>query len=235
MKPKLSDSDRTLEFFNGALRTRILDEPDCAFAFEAQFRFDDPLAAELSAPSPSHFHPYQDEYIQVVHGQIVVQLEGQEQIRSAEDGELCIKAWTNHSWWPLQPTSSSVGGKPSSDTRVLLWGQNTTSALDLQADILFFENLYQYRDDTVKNKIEMNIFQLLCMFDAGGSYLSPPRWIPFGQHISRFAGIALGRWLGSSMGYQPYYRKWSSDWDLACSRMHKCVFQRRFVEPSDAR
>lgn len=69
------------------------------------------------------------------------------------------------------------------------------------------------------------------MFDAGGSYLSLPEGVPFGSVVAMGMGITLGRWLGSLLGYQPYHRKWTrgSDWDLACDRMEKSLFQRRFA------
>jgi hypothetical protein len=67
------------------------------------------------------------------------------------------------------------------------------------------------------------------MFDAGGTYLSLPPWIPFGQTISITLGVVLGRWIGGLLGYQPFYRKWTSDWELACQKMEASVFQRRFA------
>jgi hypothetical protein len=68
------------------------------------------------------------------------------------------------------------------------------------------------------------------MFDAGGSYLSLPWWIPFGRMLSMALSILIGRWMGALMGYQPYYQKWSVDWDLACTRMETSIFQRRFAD-----
>jgi hypothetical protein len=67
------------------------------------------------------------------------------------------------------------------------------------------------------------------MFDAGGSYLSLPTWIPFSRTLARALGIVMGRWVGSLLGYQPYYRQWSTDWGLACERMRSSIFQRRFA------
>lgn len=68
------------------------------------------------------------------------------------------------------------------------------------------------------------------MFDAGASYLSLPWWVPFGKTLSRGTGIVVGRWIGGLLGYQPYYRKWTTDWDTACSRMEQSIFQRRFAD-----
>ena len=67
------------------------------------------------------------------------------------------------------------------------------------------------------------------MFDAGGTYLSLPPWLPFGQWISIMLGVVIGRWIGGLLGYQPFYRKWTSDWELACQKMEASPFQRRFA------
>ncbi|KAI1424617.1 hypothetical protein F5Y12DRAFT_785288 [Xylaria sp. FL1777] len=65
----------------------------------------------------------------------------------------------------------------------------------------------------------MSIFEIINMFDAGGSYLSFPSWIPFGRWMAQIAGIVVGRWLGGSLGYQPFHRRWTGDWDLASRKM----------------
>ncbi|KAI4284351.1 MAG: hypothetical protein L6R38_001457, partial [Xanthoria sp. 2 TBL-2021] len=68
------------------------------------------------------------------------------------------------------------------------------------------------------------------IFDAGASYLSLPPWVPFGRTLSRIAGIVVGRWIGGLLGYQPFYKQWTSDWDLACRKMETSWFQRRFAD-----
>jgi hypothetical protein len=42
-------------------------------------------------------------------------------------------------------------------------------------------------------------------------------------------GVVGGRWIGSLMGYQPYYEDWTTDWDLACEVMETSWFWRRFA------
>lgn len=68
------------------------------------------------------------------------------------------------------------------------------------------------------------------MFDAGGSYLSLPTWIPFSRTVARALGIVVGRWIGGLLGYQPFHKKWTTDWDLACRKMETSIFSRRFAE-----
>jgi hypothetical protein len=40
----------------------------------------------------------------------------------------------------------------------------------------------------------------------------------------------VGRWLGGMLGYQPFYRKWTTDWELACQKMETSLFQKRFAD-----
>ncbi len=47
-------------------------------------------------------------------------------------------------------------------------------------------------------------------FDAGGSYMSVPWWVPFGRTLSRLVGISVGQWLGGMLGYAPFYGKWTN-------------------------
>jgi hypothetical protein len=71
-------------------------------------------------------------------------------------------------------------------------------------------------------------------FDAGGTYVSFPWWVPFGQTVSQTLGVVVGRWVGGMLGYQPFYRKWTTDWELACQKMETSLFQRRFSDKKKA-
>lgn len=71
-------------------------------------------------------------------------------------------------------------------------------------------------------------------FDAGGTYISFPPWVPFGQTVSQVLGVVVGRWLGGLLGYQPFHRKWTTDWELACQKMETSFFQRRFADKTKA-
>ncbi|KAF2463678.1 uncharacterized protein BDR25DRAFT_245311, partial [Lindgomyces ingoldianus] len=99
-------------------------------------------------------------------------------------------------------------------------------------DFIFYENYYRYMDQALAPGGEgIDLIQVLCMFDAGGSCLALPSLIPFNMTISRIMGIILGRWLGGILGYQPYYREWTTDWETARKRMETSPFQRRFARP----
>lgn len=58
--------------------------------------------------------------------------------------------------------------------------------------------------------------------------------MPFSRTIARALGIVVGRWIGGLLGYQPFFEKWTTDWDLACRKMQKSVFHRRFANHEGA-
>jgi hypothetical protein len=68
------------------------------------------------------------------------------------------------------------------------------------------------------------------MFDAGASCLALPKFVPFNMIIAKALTVVVGRWIGSLLGYRPYYKEWSTDWEAAKQRMSTSVFQKRFVE-----
>jgi hypothetical protein len=96
-------------------------------------------------------------------------------------------------------------------------------------DYTFYENYYRYMDQMVTEGQPIEMIQILCMFDAGGSCMALPWYIPFNMTISRLMGVVLGRWVGSLLGYQPYYKEWTTDWELARKRMQASHVQRRFA------
>jgi len=110
-------------------------------------------------------------------------------------------------------------------TKFLLSGEESPRAFRL--DKIFFENWYAYQDRVVVHGERLNILQVMCMFDAGATYLPLPWWVPFSRTIALAIGIVVGRWFAGLLGYQPYYRKWTKDWQLACEKMESSVFYRR--------
>ena len=69
----------------------------------------------------------------------------------------------------------------------------------------------------------------LQMFDRGGSCLALPEFIPFSLTLSKAMTVVIGRWLGGILGYQPYYKEWTTGSETAMERMSMSVFQRRFA------
>ncbi|KAK8063019.1 hypothetical protein PG997_015116, partial [Apiospora hydei] len=252
---------------DGALTLRALRHPHRAFAFEVTCQLDHPaLVAILADPGkkpPRHFHPRQAEYIQVLQGRAVVEVEGHDDAsaaarhrvlllagtdggKSEEEGgdDFCIPAGAHHTWYPsaarVEDNDEDDGGREVGDgggssrrrnmrmTRVVVSGEATPELFRL--DWAFFENWYGYQDLCFQKGCAPDLIQVMCMFDAGGSYLSLPSWVPFGRTVAKAVGVALGRWLGGLLGYQPYYREWTTDWQVACDKMETCWFYRRLAD-----
>ncbi|PSN62789.1 hypothetical protein BS50DRAFT_603421 [Corynespora cassiicola Philippines] len=164
---------------------------------------------------PQHFH-----YLQ---GSLYVDVGERKILLTAADGELEIPAWARN---------RAISGPASDDnkhTRFLLSGPVADGPYML--DDVFYENYYRYMDQVLAPGGEgISIIQILCvsssnltryvhMFDAGGSCLALPSSIPFNMGISR--GL---------LGYQPYYKEWTTDWETAKKRMQTSTFQKRFAK-----
>ncbi|KAI1080737.1 hypothetical protein F5B20DRAFT_570206 [Whalleya microplaca] len=224
---------RTITAFEGGITTHVIthpSHPERVFAYEVTFLLDHPrIIAVASLKPPLHFHPHQEEYIEVLEGRLAVEVGGREYMLAPEHGEFLVRPWTNHRLYPPVSEKGAGGGEGGlRRTRFLLSGQDTAEMFRL--DTVFFENWYGYQDQTVVKGENIDLVQVMSMFDAGGSYLSLPRWIPFSKTLARALGIVVGRWLGGILGYQPFHRKWTTDWQLACRKMELSVFQRRFSD-----
>ncbi|KUI73670.1 Polyketide synthase CurC [Cytospora mali] len=223
-----SEGQLLITAFEGAIIVRVLVPPeDRSFSFEVTFQLDHPrLVALADQKPPLHFHPYQEEYMKVLEGRLCVDVDGQTRVLTKEDGELCVLPWAHHRLYP--PPRNSVEDDSAGQRTVFLLSGSEAHQL-FKLDLVFFMNWYAYQDDVVVRGHPANLFQVLSMFDAGGSYLSFPPWIPFGRYLSVAMGVFLGRWLGSLLGYQPFYHEWTTDWDAACHKMESSFFQRRFA------
>ncbi|KAI1400393.1 hypothetical protein F4819DRAFT_368116 [Hypoxylon fuscum] len=220
-----ADSDQVITVLNGAVSTRVIHHHERSFAFHVTLDLVKGAEFFLQKP-PLHFHANQAEYIEAVEGKLGLEVEGKEVVLTSEDPEFCIEEWANHRSYPLEP-SRQDGSKV---VKFLLSGEKTPSVFQLNT--LFFENWYKYQDETIRTNKKISLIQVLSTFDAGGTYISLPRWVPFGRRIAQVTGIVVGRWLGALLGYQPFYRAYSTDWELACQKMESSIFQRRFADRS---
>ncbi|KAI2607914.1 hypothetical protein GGR54DRAFT_396669 [Hypoxylon sp. NC1633] len=222
---------RVITAFEGGIATRVIthpSHPDRLFAYEVTFLLQHPrVIAVASQKPPLHFHPHQEEYVQVLEGRLAIEVEGEERVLSSEDGEVALRPWTSHRLYSPVAESGEANLKV---TKFMLSAESTPELFRL--DTVFFENWYAYQDRIVVKGEKVDLIQVMSMFDAGGSYLSLPRWIPFSKTLARALGIFVGRWVGGFLGYQPFYRKWTTDWQSACQKMERSVFQRRFADRS---
>lgn len=89
---------------------------------------------------PTHFHPYQIEYFEVLQGSLVVEIEGKERIISPADGEVQIDRWVHHRSYPAPVSEQNI-------TKFLMSGSDTSAEYPL--DSVFFQNWYGYQDQIV--------------------------------------------------------------------------------------
>ncbi|KAK3935418.1 hypothetical protein QBC46DRAFT_323394 [Diplogelasinospora grovesii] len=220
------DGILTIKAFEGAITTRVLPCPgDRSFCFEVIFLLDHPRLVGAPKP-PMHFHQYQDEYLRVLEGPLVLEEDGVQHILTPESPEFTVKRGVHHRTYPCDPPPN--GEEVPKVGRFLLSGQKSTEPFEL--DLTFFENWYAYQEKVVLHGERVDMIQVLSMFDAGGTYLSVPWWVPFRKAVARLLGVVVGRWIGGLLGYQPFYRQWTTDWELACQKMESCISQRRFAE-----
>lgn len=104
-----------------------------------------------------HFHPYQEEYVQVVEGRLGVDIDGRELLLGPDDGEFCIRPWANHRLCPPPPEGGHAERFPT--TRFVLSGQETEEAYRL--DTVFFENWYAYQDRVVIGGQKVDLLQVM--------------------------------------------------------------------------
>ncbi|KAK6074301.1 hypothetical protein SCUP234_08351 [Seiridium cupressi] len=222
MEMEFSDSEQVITVLDGAVSTRVIHHPERSFAFHVTLDLVKGRDFFKQKP-PLHFHANQDEYIQAVEGTTVLEIEGRQILLSSDDPEYRIPAWTDHRTYPLDSEL-----RENTVSKFLLSGEKTYELFQLNT--LFFENWYKYQDEMVSSGRNIDLVQVLSTFDAGGTYIAFPWWVPFGQRVSQIIGIVVGRWIGGLLGYQPFYRKYSTNWDLACREMKSSIFQTRFAD-----
>ena len=125
---------------------------------DVTFVLDHPRLLKLASARkpPLHFHPHQEEYIEVTEGRLGVEVEGEEFVLTPADGEFTIKPWANHRLYPLIPERGSAALQIS---RFLLSGQETPEALKL--DTVFFQNWYGYQDAVVIGNEKLDVVQVM--------------------------------------------------------------------------
>jgi hypothetical protein len=237
--------------FGDMLVTEFLEPPPGrSFCFRQRYRWKLPAELEnsaeatrvyetLSHPSgpPTHFHPFQNEWYRVESGRMCVEIDGNLRMLTPEDGEAMGRAGTIHRFF-IAPDSTE-------DMVTVVSGSD--SGRGYQLDRVFFENWYGiWHDYLVHEGGKMDLIQLLCVsiytlfwfwsmltplrqtYDAGDAYLPGPAFLPHALRklTGYWGGILLGRWLGGLLGYKPFFKEYTTDWDLAVAKMQSSVFTR---------
>ncbi|KAK8041116.1 hypothetical protein PG994_014123 [Apiospora phragmitis] len=220
--------------FGGLLTTEFLEPPPGrCFLFRQTYKQDlqGPIPQNLRRliDSPSrpmgpllHFHQFQTEYFRVESGIMGIELNGKHRVVTPEDGEISVKAGGIHRFY-IHPDSPD-------DMTVYLSASD--SGMDYQLDRIFFENWYGYWHDALLHEGKLNFIQYLAIQDGGDAYSVPPKWVPFRRFIGYWGSVALGRWLGGLLGYKPFFKEYTTDWDYAVAKMKGSWFQRHLVHDS---
>lgn len=142
---------------------RVMAQLRRAFSVEVTFAMEHPrMLAWAAKKLPLHFHPYQEEYFQVLEGSLGVEVEGKTLLLTPDSGEFCVPCWHSHRIFPPISKDDAEGSSSTSKiTKVLVSGQQTSDVFKM--DMLFFENWYAYQDKLVAAGKLPNIIQLMCV------------------------------------------------------------------------
>jgi hypothetical protein len=192
---------------------------------------------------PVHFHQFQTEYFSVQYGICIVEINGVPTVLRPEDGEISCKAGNIHAFY-IHPDS------PEKMTIIL---SASDAGNDYQLDRVFFENWYGYWHDALLHGGGLDLIQTLQVrrymsytsrhttsadtkptqiHDAGDHYTPAPAWMPFRRFFGYWGCVIIGRWLGGLLGYKPFFKEYTTDWDFAVAKMKGNFWTRRNVHES---
>nr|UPH69772.1 putative epoxidase protein [Neofusicoccum parvum] len=230
----VSAGQNEIKKFGGLLTTEWLPPlPGRSFRLRQTYRktIDGPIPENLrkliNSPGrpkgpPTHFHQWQTEYFTVEHGVCAVEIDGKVTKLTPADGEVSVKPGHIHAFWLDDET-------PDYMTVIL---SATDSGKDYQLDRVFFENWYGYWHDALLYEGGLDLIQTLCTHDAGDHYTPAPKWVPFRRFFGYWGCVIIGRWLGGMLGYKPFFKEYTTDWDYAVEKMNGSFWQRRLADKS---
>ncbi|KAI3327495.1 hypothetical protein F4824DRAFT_506935 [Ustulina deusta] len=229
-----SAGQTTIVKFGGLLTTEFLEPPPGrCFYFRQTYKqkLDGSIPDNLrrlveSAGRPKgpllHFHQFQTEYFRVESGIMGIELNGKHRKVYPEDGEISVKAGGIHRFYI----------HPESPGPMTVYLSASDSGMDYQLDRVFFENWYGYWHDALLHDGGLDFIQYLAIQDGGDAYSVPPAWVPFRRFIGYWGSVLLGRWIGGLLGYKPFFKEYTTDWDYAVAKLKGSWFQRHLVEES---
>ncbi|OCL14902.1 hypothetical protein AOQ84DRAFT_370878 [Glonium stellatum] len=204
VKPRYSNAGGSIVLaFKGAIQAKTVPHATRTFMVEVTFDTHHLRLAEimqfLDKKPPAHFHPYQTKFFQVLEGNITIKIDGKARVITPSDGEVHVNPWVHHRSYSAPVTQQNI-------TKFLINGSDTLESNLL--DTVFIQNWYGYQDQVVLYGGKVDPIQVLSMFDASGSCLSLPWYVPFNRTISRvLLGVIIGRWLGGLLEYQPFHKE----------------------------
>lgn len=140
--------------------------------------------------APEHYHPYQDEHIEVLSGMVSVQIKGQE--RTYVAGE---------SFQFPRGVPHIFRGAAGSEKARILW--QIRPALDTET---FFETVYGLAaDGKMKSTRLPNLFQLAVIFRAFNKEIQLMK----AQRMAQKFAMAILAFIGRILGYRARYDRYS--------------------------
>ncbi|KAJ2990549.1 hypothetical protein NUW58_g2893 [Xylaria curta] len=229
-----SGQDKLIKF-GGLLTTEFLEPPPGrSFMFRQTYRhnLDGPVPDNLQrlidaglkpTGPPLHIHRFQTEYSRVESGIMgIVDDKGHHHKVYPEDGEFIIPAGSLHRFHI----------HPDSPGEMTVCFSASDAGMDYQLDRVFFENWYGYWHDSLLHDGGMGLIQYLAIIDGGDMQAVPPAWVPFRKFVGYWGTVIIGRWIGGILGYKPYFREYTTDWDYAMAKLKTSRFQRHMVHES---
>ncbi|KAH6644194.1 hypothetical protein C7974DRAFT_16358 [Boeremia exigua] len=226
-----SAGQSTIVNFGGLLTTEFLEPPPGrCFLFRQTYRHNvegpipENLRKLIDSPHrpkgpPPHFHQFQTEYFRVESGIMGISVDGKQRVVTAEDGEVSVKAGSIHNFF-IHPTSPE---------KMTVYLSASDSGMDFQLDRIFFENWYGYWHDALLHGGGLDWIQFLAIQDGGDAYTPAPAWVPFRRQVGYWTCVVIGRWIGGLLGYKPFFREYTTDWDFAVAKMKGSFFQRHLI------
>ncbi|KAJ5658155.1 uncharacterized protein N7484_001804 [Penicillium longicatenatum] len=238
----ISAGQNPLVQFDGKIQTQFL-EPPPGTAFQIMQTYKALKKEDRSGAyrgPPPHFHVHQTERFKVLKGRIGVEINEEVRIlRPGDEVAVCPAGNIHRFFVDTGDVSLTDQEKKDWDGESILMVNATDSGKDFVLDRIFLENWYGIRVDSFKFGNKIDFIQQCCTFDGGDHYLPFPSNLPnfiskpWSVWIRTFLGywitILVGRWVGGLLGYQPYYREYTTDWELAVAKMSQTWFYRKNV------
>lgn len=141
---------------NGAVETRVAAHPpdDRAFAFDVKLDLVAGRQFFVEKP-PRHFHAQQAEYLEVLEGRVVLELDDRDRVLGRADGPQTIPPYVHHRTYPLPLEEQEEATRC---VRFLLSAEKTSDPFGL--DTLMFENWYRYQDEVVTKGGRISLIQV---------------------------------------------------------------------------
>lgn len=148
---------------------------------------------------PYHWHRIQVEQFTITKGRVIFSVEGEDVVKSKEDGLVSVPPGTYHTFRP----------DPSSEEEVELLIEAEPDEED-GLNERFFRNAYNYTEDCRKQDVEPSPFQMMLFLGSSDTYPVLPGPKVIGQPAARLLvflmGTVIGKWLlGYKESYEEYY------------------------------